>query len=247
MAKSKKSPLKAKLQKTKARLLSSYYSNPAKDLKIFAITGSTGRDITAHYLQEILKSRDPKTGLIIDPTSATALYKKLYKIWKTGTDHVVVSVSSTALASHIFYGLPIYAAVLTDDSSSAPQTDTTDAPNEPVSDAKSILFNTQPFFSILNYDDPSYELFAKYPSKTATLSFGHARSADLKVNRFKLYKKGTEANLSFNSETFDVATYVTGEECVPYMAAAAAAALAVEFPSDAIIDGIASYEPKSKN
>lgn len=245
MAKSKNTSLKTKLQKAKARLLSSYYSNPAKDLKIFTVTGTTGRDTTAHYLQEILKSRDPKTGLIIDPASTSALYKKLYKIWKTGTDHVVLSVSSSALANHICYGLPIFCAILTDDISE--QATSIVSPTPQNSDAKAILFNTQPFFSVLNYDDKNYELYAKYPSKTATLSFGHARSADLRINRSKLYKKGTEANFTFSNDTFDVATYITGEECVPYMAAAATAALAAEFPPDAIIDGIANYEPKSKN
>nr|MCR4753520.1 hypothetical protein [Candidatus Saccharibacteria bacterium] len=128
----KKSGLKPKLQKAKAKFLATYYSNPGKDLKIIAVTGVNGRDITAHYIQEIIKSRDTKTGLIIDPKTTSELYKQIYKIWKTGSDHVVISVDSVALANHIFYGLPIYAAVLTEDGLGSP--DVSDH------DAQSILF-----------------------------------------------------------------------------------------------------------
>ena len=60
--KQKKSGLKPKLQKAKAKFFKTYYSNPAKDLKIVVTTGTNGRDITAHYLQEILKGRDKRTG-----------------------------------------------------------------------------------------------------------------------------------------------------------------------------------------
>ena len=110
----KKSGIKPKLQKAKAKFLASYYSNPAKDVKIIAVTGDNGRDITAHYLQNILKSKDAKTGLIIDPKSTSDLYKQLYKIWRTGADHAVISVDANGLANHLFYGLPIYIAILTD-------------------------------------------------------------------------------------------------------------------------------------
>lgn len=229
----KKSGLKPKLQKAKAKFFKTYYSNPAKDLKIIAITGTNGRDITAHFMQEIIKNRDKLAGLIVDPKSTSDLYKQLYKIWKTGTDYAVVSVSSSALANHLFYGMPIHTAIITDDI------------NEDGSDdAKAILFNTKPDFSILNYDNPSYQTFAEYPSKTATLSYGNDRAADLKVTPGKLYKQGAEATLTYNSERFEVATYVADEKSYLYMAAAATAAFALGFDSDTIVDGIANYEPK---
>lgn len=238
----KKSGIKPKLQKAKAKLFAKYYSDPAKDIKIIAVTGDTGRDITAHYLQNILSSRDPKTGLIIDPKTTSELYKQLYKIWRTGADHAVISVESSALANHLFYGLPIHIAILTD--STEPKSIVMN-PVIPSEEAKAILFNTQPYFSILNRDDANYETFSKFPTKTAAFSYGHERDSDLRINRFKLYKQGTEANLVYGNEKFDVATYVTGESAAHYMAAAALAALALDFNTDAIIDGIADYEPKN--
>ncbi len=239
--KQKKSGLKPKLQKAKAKFFKTYYSNPAKDLKIVAITGTNGRDITAHFVQEIIKQRDGRVGLIIDPQSTSDLYKQLFKIWKTGTDYAVVSVDSHALANHLFYGMPIHAAVITDDISDGTITGTESE------DVKAILFNTRPDFSILNRDDANYRLFVEYPSKTATFSYGRDRAADLKVTPGKIYKQGAEATLNFNSERFDVATYVTSEDAYLYMAAAATTAFALGFNSDNIVDGIANYEPKESN
>ncbi|MBP5634217.1 hypothetical protein J6X09_00775 [Candidatus Saccharibacteria bacterium] len=225
----KKSGFKPTLQKAKAKFFKTYYSNPAKDLKIIAVTGTSGRDITAHFLQEIIKSKDNRVGLIIDPKSTSDLYRRLFKIWKTGTDYVVISVESSALANHICYGMPIHAAVITDNISA---------------DAHDILFNTTPDFSIINRDDPNFGLFAEYPSKTATLSYGRDYNSDLKVLPGKIYKHGAEANFNFNGERFEAATYVADEKAAFYMAAAATTALALGFDTDHIVDGIADYEPE---
>ena len=229
----KKSSLKPKIQKVKAKFFATYYSNPAKDLKVIAVTGENGRAATAHYIQEIVKARDPKVGIIIDPASTSDLYKQLFKVWRSGTDHVIITAPSQAIANHLFYQLPFFAIVVTNTSTTAVQDE----------EIKSILFNKEPYFAILNHDDPNYSLFSSFPSKSATLSYGHQNEADLKINRSKLYKMGTEANLSFQNSKFDVATYLTGEENTYYMAAAALTAFAIGLDEDAIVDGIANYEP----
>ena len=236
--KQKKSGLKPKLQKAKAKFFKTYYSNPAKDLKIIVITGTNGRDITAHYMQEIIKLRDSRVGLVIDPKSTSDLYKQLFKIWKTGTDYAVVSADSHALANHLFYGMPIHAAVITDDINNSA------VAGAESDDAKAILFNTKPDFSILSRDDANYHIFVEYPSKTATFSYGRSHDADLKVVPGKIYKQGAEATLTYNGERFDVATYITDQNSSYYMAAAATTAFALGFRSDNIVDGIANYEPK---
>ena len=237
----KKSGIKPKIQKAKAKFFATYYSDPAKDIKIIAVTGDNGRDVTAHYLHNILLTRDEKTGLIIDPKSTSDLYKQLYKIWRTGADHAVISVDSTGLANHLFYGLPIFVAIMTN--TSEPRT-VASVITVPGHEAQAILFNTQPSFSVLNRDDPNYDLFAQYPAKTAVLTYGHDSLCDLTINRSKLYKQGTEANITYSGTKFDIATYVTGEQAVHYMAAATLAALALDFPKESIVDGIADYEPK---
>ena len=54
--KNKKGGLRAQSQKIKASLLKSYYGNPTKDMKLVAITGTTGKTTVAHYVHEILKA-----------------------------------------------------------------------------------------------------------------------------------------------------------------------------------------------
>ena len=188
-------------------------------------------------MQEILKGRDKRTGLVISPKSTSDLYKQLFKIWKTGADFAVVSADSHALANHLFYGMPIYVAVITDDVAN-------NAIDSQSDDERAILFNTKPDFSILNRDDSNYHIFVEYPSKTATFSYGNDRSADLKVTPGKIYKMGAEATLTYNSERFEVATYITDQNASLYMGAAAMTAFALGFKSEDIVDGIANYEPK---
>ena len=55
---------------------------------------------------------------------------------------------------------------------------------------------------------------------------------------------GAEATLTYNSERFEVATYVTDPAASLYMGAAAMTAFALGFKSEEIVDGIANYEPK---
>ena len=106
-------------------------------------------------------------------------------------------------------------------------------------------FNTQPYFSILCRDDNiKYDFYSKYPTKTATFTYGHDRDCDLRINRQKLYKMGTETNVTYSGRSFDMATYVANEAAVNYMAAAALAGFAIGADIDSIVDGIANYEPK---
>ena len=240
----KKSGLKPKLQRAKAKFLASYYSNPAKDLRIIAITGNSGRDVTAHFLKEIIKFQDDKVDVIIDPATTSDLYKQLSRIWKTGANNVVISITSQGLAYHLFYQLPIYETINTD-VEPLPPVASIMTPTTVESDARDILFNTQPNFNIISRDHPEFDTLSNYPVKTATFSYGHDSSADLSIDRCKLYKKGTEANLRYGNENFDVATYETGEESVNYMAAAALGALALGANFDEITDGIANFERKN--
>ncbi len=236
----KKSGLKPKLQHMKSKILSSYYSNPAKDLKIIAITGKSGRDVTAHFLKEIIKFQDQKVDIISDPSTVSELYKHISTIWKSGANYVILTITSAGLADHLLYQLPIYETINTD--SGTEENSPILMQTEIESDAKKILYNTQPNFNIISRDHPDFDTLANYPVKTATFSYGHSRDADLRINRFKLYKGGTDANLAYGSDNFDVATYELGESAVTYMAAAALGALAIGANYDEITDGIANYE-----
>ena len=237
------SSLKPKLQKSKAKLYSLIYGNPAKDMKIIAVTGSTGKETVSHLIHEIIKTLDPKAGLILpsaeQPLSAKSLQKQLSASWKIGANHVIIAAPVSAIENYSFHTVPIHMAVLTDIQGNQPGNSATDH----YAATKAKLFENQPYFSILNRDDPYYDFFAKYPAKSAISSYGRHHDATVRINHSKLYKKGTEANFGHNNTNFDLATFIAGESAVSYMAAATAAALALGFSTDAIADGIANYEP----
>ncbi|MCR5572180.1 MAG: hypothetical protein K6F57_00175, partial [Candidatus Saccharibacteria bacterium] len=104
----------------------------------------------------------------------------------------------------------------------------------------------QPYFSIICRDDNiKYNIYSKYPTKTATFTYGHDRDCDLRINRQKLYKMGTEVNVTYSGRSFDMATYIADETAVNYMAAAALTGFALGADIDNIVNGIADYEPKT--
>lgn len=237
---SKKGGVKAGAQKVKAKLLKSYYGNPAKDMKLVAITGTTGKTIVAHYVHEILKAAGEQVAVLASdqPFKIGMLHKFLSDAWKAGANYVIVTVPAEGLRDNVFYGLPVTVAAMTnfvtaglDDMS----------PEEYLENEKT-LFDMKPEIVVLNSDDLNYSKFESFHGKTQTINYGQT-SSDVKILNSKLYPKGTEATLSMRSDVISVATFVAGETAVSYMACAVAIANGLGISEKSIIDGIAEYEP----
>ncbi len=235
----KKPSFKAKRQRAKAKFLSSYYGNPIRDMKLICITGTTGKSTVAHFVHEILRSAGQHVAVLAsDSTIKTgALHKFISDAWKAGASYVVVTAPAESLKNNVFYGLPVHVAALTDFVPAS-----LDAPTvEEFLASESTLFAMSPEIVVLNEDDAHYPDFAKFIGKTDTLTYGRTRSSTLRIDAAKLYKKGTEAALSLGSSRFTVASFLTGEPIVSYMACAAAIATGLKISSDTIIDGLANY------
>lgn len=230
--------LKQKAQKIKAKLLSTYYGNPIKDMKLIAITGTTGKTIVAHYVHEILRAKGEQVAVLASdqPFKMGMLHKFLSDAWKAGANYVVVTAPTTTLKDNIFYKLPIEVAAMTN----FVTTSLTDMLPEEYIESESTLFRMNPENVVLNHDDINYESFSTFNGKKATIDYG-LTGACVKVLNSKLYKKGTEATVSINSEIITLATFIPGETSVSYMACAAAIASALGIATDNIIDGIANY------
>lgn len=236
----KKGGLKKQGQKLRARVLKTYYGNPIKDMRLIAITGTTGKSIVAHYVHEILKVAGEQVAVLASdqPFKIGMLHKFLSDAWKAGANYVVVTVPAEGLRDNVFYGLPVSVAAMTN-FVTAGLNDM--EPDEFIENEKT-LFDMKPEYVILNKDDINYDKFSEFKGKKGTLTFGQA-SADVKILNSKLYTKGTEATLSIKSEVMTVATFVPGETAVSYMACAAAIATELEILNEKIIEGIAEYEP----
>lgn len=231
-----------RLERAKVKLLASYYGHPARDLRLICVTGSTGKSTVAHYVHEILRAASqPAAILASDQTiKATVLHKFLNDAWKAKVTYAVITAPAAALGSETFYGLPIYAAALTDFVPSG----LTDADLGSYLEAKETLFRMDPEVVVLNRDDAHYPDFAQFRGKTETLTYGASSDSDMKIEGSKLYRKGTEANLSFGGRGFTVASFLTGEPTVSYMACAAAIATALNLAPATIAEGIANYEAR---
>ena len=239
-AKNKKGGVKAEAQKVRAKLLRSYYGNPAKDMKVIAITGTTGKVTVAHYVHEILRASGEQVAVLASdqPFKMGVLHKFLSDAWKAGANYVIVTVPAEGLRDNIFYGLPINVAAMTNFVTAGLH----DMEPEEYLENEKTLFDMKPEIVVLNGDDLNYGTFADFKGSKETVVFGQS-GADVKVLNSKLYPKGTEATLSIKSEVISVATFIAGETAVSYMACAAAIASGLGISTDNIIDGIAEYNP----
>ena len=235
-----KSKVKTSTQKLKARLLKSYYGNPAKDMKVVAITGTTGKVVVAHYVHEILRSAGEQVAVLASdqPFKMSVLHKFMSDAWKAGANYVVVTVPAEGLRDNIFYGLPVTVAAMTNFLT----TRLHDMDPEEYLNSEKTLFMMNPEVVVLNGDDVNYDTFSEFKGSKETIRFGQS-GADVKILNSKLYSKGTEATLSIKSDIVTVASFVTGETAVSYMACAAAIARGLDLKNTDIVEGIANYEP----
>lgn len=234
--------IKSKTQKIKAKLLSTYYGNPAKDMKLIVITGTTGKTIVAHYVHEILRAAGEQVAVLASdqPFKISMLHKFLSDAWKAGANYTIITSPIQTIRKNTFYNLPIHVAAMTNFLT----TSLTDMTPEEYIESEKVLFSMNPKIVVLNKSDLNYEKFSEIKGTEKTLTYGQT-SSDVKILKSKLYKKGAEATLSLSPEIINVATFVSGETAVSYMAAAAAIARSLNVKSDAIIDGIANYDPEA--
>lgn len=230
--------LKAKFQRFRAKLFSAYYGHPIRDMKLIAVTGANGKSDVAHFVHEILRASGQHVAVLASdsPIQLHTLHKFFADAWKAGSNYVIVTAPAESLRANVFYDLPVHLAVITD--SVAP-----DLAPETTLAAEASLFAMHPEIVVLNEDDPNFSNFANFSGTAQTLTYGTTRSATVRIDSAKLYKKGTEASLSLGSSRFSVASFLVGEPVVSYMACAAAVAAALNLSTEYIIDGLANYAP----
>ncbi|MDB5177218.1 MAG: murE [Candidatus Saccharibacteria bacterium] len=249
--------LEEKYRKGRVQLVSARYGNPAKGLKVIAVTGTNGKTTTVNYINEILKESGLKTAMFstavveIDgkrkanefnmTVADTAIMQRFFRdARKAHVDYVVLEVTSIALHQHKLDGVPILAAVMTNLTQ-----DHLDAHGtmENYAAAKGKLFALDPEFIVLNQDDEWFEYFDQFPAKSQKITYGKSDEAEAKITYTKLYKKGSEATVLIDHQTkLDLATALPGEFNIYNMAAAAATAYLLGAKLDDIIEGVANLE-----
>lgn len=237
----KNGALKEGAQKLRAKLLSTYYGKPIKDMKLIAITGSVGKCTVAHYVHEILNAAGEQVAVLASdaPFKTAMLHKFLNDAWKAGANYVIITTPATSLKNNVFYGLPVYIAAMTNFVTSSLK----DMTKEEFIASEKNLFSMKPDHVILNADDTNYDDFKDFHGKKTTLSYGQS-SSEVKLLSSKLYKHGTEAKLSIDGEFLTTATFIPGETSASYMACATAIARTMNISNNKILEGIANYDPE---
>ena len=225
---------KGKKNSFKAKLLSTYYGNPMKDMKLIAVAGENGEVEVAHFVHEILKEAGQPVAIFAAPAKfkISALYKFLSEAWKAGANYVVVTAPTEAIEEGVFANLPVHVVAMTDS-----------LPGEAYHETMAKLFKGSPEYVVLNRDDENFDQFVDFAGTAGTLLYGTDRTSHIQIVSSKLYKKGVEATLNIGGIRFTVASFLTSESAISYMACAAAVADALHIAPEKITEGLANYEP----
>lgn len=241
----------------RVQLISARYGNPARTLKVIAVTGTNGKTTTANYINEILKEAGLKTAMfttaLIEVAGDTQLndlnatvgstdrMQRFFRDAKRAhVDYVVLEITSHALHQHKLSTVPIEAAVMTNLTQDHLDYHKT---MEAYAAAKGKLFASNPRYIVLNRDDSWFDFFDKYPAISQKITYGTHADAEAKIDHVKLYKKGSEATVVIDHQIkLDLATALPGKFNVYNMTAAASLAYIIGVKLDAIIEGVANLE-----
>lgn len=239
------------------KLISTQYGNPAKGLRVIAITGTNGKTTTANFINEILKEAGHKTAMfstavieidgkshINDLNATVATTQQMQEFFrdakKAQVDFVILEVTSHALDQHKLASVPIEVAIMTNLTQDHLDYHKT---MQNYADAKAKLFAGNPRYIVLNRDDEWFEFFDEFQPAEQKITYGEHTDAEAHIEHIKLYKKGTEATIVFDHQTIlELATALPGKFNAYNMTAAAATAYLLGVRLQDIIEGIANLE-----
>lgn len=244
-------------RKVRVKLVSARYGNPSKHLRVIAVTGTNGKTTTACYINEILKEAKFKTAMfttavievagesqINDLNATVATTSRMQQFFRdakrANVDYVILEVTSHSLDQYKLAGVPIEAAVMTNLTQDHLDYHKT---MENYAAAKAKLFALEPRFIVLNRDDEWFDYFDQFIASDQKMTYGKHEEAEAKIERVKLYRKGTEADLVIDHQThLELATNLPGEYNVMNMSAAVTLAYLLGVKLQDIQEGVANLE-----
>ena len=227
------------------------FGEPAKAMTLVAVTGTNGKTTTTYLVESILRAAGHKPGVIgtvelrwgdtVVPASYTTptpymLHETLAKMRDAGCTHVVMEVTSIALASQRVAGMTFAVAAfsnLTQDHLDF------HGSMDAYRDAKRKLFTDHlAGTAVVNIDDPAGEYMA---AGCTTLRVSAKRAAEIRVVAQDSTVKGITARIATpRGELAIEARPLIGHYNVDNLALATGIGEALGLPHDAIARGIAS-------
>ena len=244
-------------RKGRAHIVAARYGFPARNLRVIAVTGTNGKTTTVNYLNEILKEAGRTTAMFstavieiagkrrindynatVPPTSKIQHFFLQAK--RANVDFVIMEFPSHAIHQHKLQGVPVEMAIMTNlTQDHLDYHKTMDA----YAEVKGRLFAMRPKYIVLNRDDEWFDYFNKFPAAAQKITYGKHDDAEAHIDHLKLYRKGSEANITIDHQTkLELATALPGEFNVYNMTAAASAAYLLGVKLQDIVEGVANLE-----
>lgn len=212
------------------------YGFPARSAKVIMITGTNGKTTVATLIAGMLEHAGYKVGInttayyrIGDKTvqkksSRTVedmfvLHRMFARMRKAGCEYIVLEATSQALDQHRLWGVPTWAAIMTNLTQDHLDYHGT---MQRYAAAKLKLFQRRPPIIILNRDDEWFEYFNGSSQATKRkLSYGMTKDADGRMQHASMRKDGSDFTLKVDDVSLRIQTRLAGEFNL-YNAAAAA-------------------------
>ena len=244
----------ADARRTLAVLGANFFGRPAESMTMVGVTGTNGKTTTTYLLKAVLEqARGAKVGLIgtnqnligtqVIPTERTTpeswdLQALLARMRDAGCTHVVMEVSSHALALDRVYGIPYAVGIftnLTQDHLDFHKT------MEAYCDAKAVLFR-HCGAGVVNADDPWTPRLLKNAA-CRVLTYAEKASADLRAEEIALAADHVAFTAVTRTERVPVRVNIPGGFMVYNTLDVLGAALALGIPLAESAGVLASVPP----
>ena len=233
-----------------ALLADAFYGHPSRRMQVIGVTGTNGKTTTAYLLASILDAAGLKAGLLGTVTyrlgaeereasrttpEAPDVQQLLDEMIRQGCKSAVMEVSSHALALKRVDGMRFAAGIFTNLTR-----DHLDFHEdmETYFQAKRRLFELLPGDApgIINLDDPRGPSLVDVSREVVTFAIG--RSADVTTGPLTFTLGGLSFDVRTPHGTVHVESRLVGRPNVSNILAAAATAVAIDLPLEAIAEGV---------
>lgn len=233
------------------------YGFPSRGMYVVMVTGTNGKTTTTSFIASILKAAGHRVGvcstayfeiageriandLNFTVTNPFKLQAMLADMKRAKVTHLVLEVTSHALAQHRVWGIPCEVAVMTNLTQDHLDYHKT---MENYAAAKGKLFARRPRLIVLNRDDQWFDYFNQFEAAEQKMTYGTDKAADCRITRVNLRKDGSDVRLVVDGQTdIDFTTQLAGKFNVYNAAAAATATYLMHVDIDAIKKGLISLD-----
>ncbi len=245
------------------RMADDFFCHPSGALTVVGVTGTNGKTTTTYFLESIIRAAGGRPGVVgtvdyrLDGRAISAapnttpvaleLQRLLARFRDAGATLAALEVSSHALALKRVEELSFDAAVFTNLASDHLDFHKT---RDGYLEAKLHLFEllTRPGtakprrFAVINADDPAARAVIRAAAGSKIVLYGLQAEAQVRAADLKMDARGTHFNILWEGRRLPARICLTAQHNVANALAAAAAALSLGFPEEAILQGLCALE-----